>query len=253
MPRALTACIALSLLLTINFQASADNPLLEIARDQKVIWQAPFHVKEHWNWIVPLAATTGFLISRDDPWFKEYKPSRHTVQVSKNISALGSTPVTYAAAGTMYLLGKASGSSQFSRIGVLGLEALVNSTIVSYGLKLATQRERPHTGDLDGSFFEGGSSFPSGHAMSAWSLASAVANSGHQPLFLQIAAYGLATAVSVSRVTGEKHYPSDVLMGSAMGFLIGRYVAGKGLISDRVSLLPAMSRHSAGFNVVYQW
>jgi hypothetical protein len=41
---------------------------------------------------------------------------------------------------------------------------------------------------------------------------------------VQIAAYGIASAVSVARFTGQKHYLSDVLVGSAMGFGIGRYV-----------------------------
>ena len=35
-------------------------------------------------------------------------------------------------------------------------------------------------------------------------------------------AYGLAGAVSVSRVTGNQHFPSDVLVGGAMGWLIAR-------------------------------
>lgn len=34
----------------------------------------------------------------------------------------------------------------------------------------------------------------------------------------------MAAAVSVSRFTGRNHYPSDVLVGSALGYLIGHYV-----------------------------
>ena len=36
--------------------------------------------------------------------------------------------------------------------------------------------------------------------------------------------YGLATTVSVSRVLAEQHFPSDVLIGSATGWLVGHYV-----------------------------
>jgi membrane-associated phospholipid phosphatase len=43
---------------------------------------------------------------------------------------------------------------------------------------------------------------------------------------VQIAAYGLATAVSIARFTGHKHYLSDVLAGSALGWGVGRYVYG---------------------------
>src|SRR5262249_40005191 len=33
-----------------------------------------------------------------------------------------------------------------------------------------------------------------------------------------------ATAVSISRVTGRQHFPSDVVVGGALGWLIGRQV-----------------------------
>jgi membrane-associated phospholipid phosphatase len=36
--------------------------------------------------------------------------------------------------------------------------------------------------------------------------------------------YSLATAVSISRFTARKHFLSDVLVGSALGYGIGRYV-----------------------------
>jgi len=39
-----------------------------------------------------------------------------------------------------------------------------------------------------------------------------------------IAAYGGATAVSLARFAGENHFLSDVLIGSAIEYGIGRYV-----------------------------
>jgi membrane-associated phospholipid phosphatase len=36
--------------------------------------------------------------------------------------------------------------------------------------------------------------------------------------------YGGATTVSVSRVLAREHFPSDVLVGSTFGWLIGGYV-----------------------------
>jgi membrane-associated phospholipid phosphatase len=40
----------------------------------------------------------------------------------------------------------------------------------------------------------------------------------------KITAYGLATGVSLTRVLARQHFPSDVLVGSAVGWLVGRYV-----------------------------
>jgi membrane-associated phospholipid phosphatase len=47
---------------------------------------------------------------------------------------------------------------------------------------------------------------------------------GHHRPLVQIGAYGLASAVSLSRFTGRNHFLSDVVIGSAMGYGIGRYV-----------------------------
>ena len=90
--------------------------------------------------------------------------------------------------------------------------------------KHVTQRSRPLSGKSRSDFWAGGSSFPSGHSIEAWSLATVIANEYHDRPLVQFASYGIAGAVSVARFTGEKHYLSDVLVGSAMGYGIGRYV-----------------------------
>ena len=56
--------------------------------------------------------------------------------------------------------------------------------------------------------------------MVAWSAASVLAHEYPGPL-TQILSYGIATGVSAARVSGRNHFPSDVVVGSAMGWLIG--------------------------------
>jgi membrane-associated phospholipid phosphatase len=60
--------------------------------------------------------------------------------------------------------------------------------------------------------------------MAAWSLATVVAEEYRDRPVVRFGAYGLATAVSLSRYTGHNHFLSDVLIGSAAGYGIGRYV-----------------------------
>ncbi len=57
----------------------------------------------------------------------------------------------------------------------------------------------------------------------AWSAATVLAHEYPGPL-TKFLAYGLATGISVARVTGRQHFPSDVLVGSGLGYLIGRQV-----------------------------
>jgi membrane-associated phospholipid phosphatase len=42
--------------------------------------------------------------------------------------------------------------------------------------------------------------------------------------WMQAGVYTLATGVSVTRVLGQQHFPSDVLVGSAFGWMVGHYV-----------------------------
>jgi len=96
---------------------------------------------------------------------------------------------------------------------------------VDEAFKFAFARERPTTVGGQGRFFQtiSNPSFPSTHSTLGWALASVIA---HQyPGWLsQTLAYSGATAISVSRVAGRQHFPSDVVAGAAVGWLIGRQV-----------------------------
>ncbi len=43
-------------------------------------------------------------------------------------------------------------------------------------------------------------------------------------LWMKAGVYTLASGVSLTRVMGQEHFPTDVLVGSAAGWLIGHYV-----------------------------
>ncbi len=103
-------------------------------------------------------------------------------------------------------------------------EALIDSLIVSGGLKTITQRTRAMAGRERSEFFDGGYSFPSGHSVQAWSAAAVIASEYHDKPWIKVAAYGVAGAVSVARFTEHKHYISDVVVGSVAGYAIGKYV-----------------------------
>jgi membrane-associated phospholipid phosphatase len=91
-------------------------------------------------------------------------------------------------------------------------------------LKPIAGRNRPNAKDDQGSFFDGGASFPSGHAIETWSLASVISYEyGHTKL-VPIIACALAGVVTVSRFSAQQHYASDLVAGAGMGWFIGRYV-----------------------------
>src|SRR5262249_23556228 len=121
---------------------------------------------------------------------------------SRIISYAGSIYGLAAVTGTFYLVGRAKHNDRARETGVLAAEAMLDSVIVEGVLKGVTQRARPADGIERSEFFDGGSSFPSGHATQAWAVATVVANEYHDRLAVQLGAYGIASAVSVARFTG---------------------------------------------------
>ena len=233
----MTVLIALFVTIVAHAQTASPSPtpdaspspehefLKYILRDQKAIWTAPFHLKhDDMSWLAPIGIGTAALIVTDQQTGDELAESHRQLNTSRVISYGGSVYGVAATAGAFYFIGRAAHNERARETGILGAEALVDSAILVTAIKEITQRTRPSGGVSRSDFFDGGSSFPSGHSIEAWSLATVIANEYHSHRAMQIAAYGIASAVSISRFTGEKHYLSDVLVGGAMGFGIGRYV-----------------------------
>jgi membrane-associated phospholipid phosphatase len=173
---------------------------------------------------VPGVLGTAALIATDRRTGDKIAESNGLLNASRVISYAGSGYGAGAVAATFYLVGRTTHNYRARETGVLAAEALVDSAIVVTALKEITQRRRPTSAKGRSDFFGGGTSFPSGHTIEAWSLATIVANEYHSHAAVQIAAYGIASAVSVARFTGRNHYLSDILVGGALGYGIGKYV-----------------------------
>jgi len=188
--------------------------------DQEAIWTSParLHLTDA-DWFVPLGLATAGTLATDTEFSKHLSNSPSRTKRSSDFSNYGLGAMG-GLAGGLYLWGQRSHDEHKSETGFLAGEAAVNSLAVVYALKYSFQRERPLQNDFRGSFWKGGDSFPSEHAAAAWSIASVIAHEYPSPL-TQVLAYGMASAVSVSRLTAKQHFPSDVLIGSAIGWLSG--------------------------------
>src|ERR1700687_946311 len=197
--------------------------LKNLVSDQKAIWTSPARLR--WAdaaWLFPLAAATGGFLATDrsvpPPLSSEPKKlTRYSSFSNYGVYSL------VGAGGRLYLWSKFSHDDHQRETGLLAGEAAINSFAVDTTFKYAFGRQRPNQGDGLGKFFEHGVSFPSDHSAVAWSIASVIAHEYPGPL-TQVAVYGLATAVSASRVLGKQHFSSDVVVGAAIGWLIGREI-----------------------------
>lgn len=188
--------------------------------DQKTIWTSPAHLRwDDGSWLFPLAAITGGFFATD----RAVPPalSKDQNKLNRNVSISNySLYSMIAAGGGIYILGKFTHDDHKRETGVLAGEAAIDALAVDTTLKYAFGRARPYQDQGLGNFFQEGTSFPSDHSAVAWSIASVVAHEYPGPL-TQIGVYSLATLVSVARVGGKQHFPSDVLVGGAIGWLIG--------------------------------
>lgn len=192
---------------------------IDVLHDQKRFWTAPLRFRRRdAGWVLPLVGVTAGLIVADKDIVQHVDPAHaHTSQRISDAAVMAGL----GAAGAFYVMGRVHKNPHAIETGVLSYQASVNSLIVNTAIHGISRRTRPDSGPDSGDFFAGGSSFPSNHAGVAWSIASVVAHE-YPGWGTKLFAYGTATAVSLARVTGQKHFPSDVFVGSTLGWLIGR-------------------------------
>ena len=191
-------------------------------RDQADIYTAPFH-RSAIKWDIGLPAATLVLIAIDK--HASGTLGKGGMNVSSDISNVGLF-TTVGAVGGLLLEGVKTGNPHAEEAGVLGAESMANSGLLYIVLQLITERERPLQGAGKGHFFQTSgldNSFPSGHTIITWSAASTIAHEYPKP-WVEWLAYGTATAVSVTRFSSLQHFPSDVVVGSTLGYLIGRHI-----------------------------
>ena len=127
--------------------------------------------------------------------------------------------------GSAAVLAVAGGPSG-RRAAFRGLAAIaVASGTVNMGVKVLSRRARPDRADVPEARqirMPISTSFPSGHAASAFAFATAA---GHGVVAFDLPLRVLATAVAYSRVHTGVHYPGDVLVGSLIGGAAGNAVA----------------------------
>jgi membrane-associated phospholipid phosphatase len=204
-----------------------------VLQDQKAIWTSPFHTagKDAKWWGIFGGATVALIAS--DRWTSKQLPNTSDqVRFSNATSRLGAAYTLIPLSAGFYLIGTGIRNQRFRETGMLGFETLIDTTIVETVIKAATRRARPLEGDGKGHFWDSSgvawnASFPSGHAISTWALASVIAHQYPHPRIIPILAYGLAFTVVGARVGARKHFPGDVVAGAAMGWFIGDYIYGK--------------------------
>ncbi len=156
--------------------------------------------------------------------------SRGVRSASHRLTRLSDGPVVAAFLGITYLSARRAHDDRLAEASSLAAESLLDAGIWITVLKSATARLRPHERD-GGRFLQYGSpqngSFPSGHAMSAFSVASVFAECYRDKKWVPWLSYGIATLIGGARLAVGRHFASDVVVGAVLGTSIGRGVVAR--------------------------
>jgi membrane-associated phospholipid phosphatase len=155
--------------------------------------------------------------------------------------------------GSGYLLK----NEKMQETGFLALESFLVANSISVPLKFAIGRARPKR-DRGAysyqpfSFKMSDTAIPSGHAVSAFSMAAVFAGE-YDSLWVGVLAYSLAGLVGWERLYDDRHWASDVFAGAVLGTVVGRSVVYlHKTTDDAVSLVPLVEPSTQSYGLLVQ-
>ena len=190
--------------------------------DQKQLYRAPFKPSNlKWNAVV-LGGTALLLVT--DRHIENNLPGGH-YQLYSNASNIAIGGLSAALVG-VWMYGVKTEHHHARETGELELTALIDTFLIYTPMQLIAGRQRPGEGNGHGDFFKHhalNTSFPGGHAMFTWTMATVLSHEYSQK-WVQAAAYGSAFTVTVTRFLARDHWASDMWVGTALGIGIGAHV-----------------------------
>jgi hypothetical protein len=231
-----------------------------VAKEQQAIFTAPLRVqKRDFLWLAPLAVTAGTTLAFDRETVEQVSTDPSRVNNFRSASNWTGIYVPVAFAGTALLAGTMRHDDHLRETGLLAMRAMADTQLLTAFLKFGTARARPQAngaGSEDGTFWPDGKhastadSFPSGHTANAFAVAHVIANE-YPGWKVKLVVYGLAAATGFERVAGREHFPTDVLVGGAIGYLVGGYVFDhhSSRSKTHVSVAPMLGHGGAGVSV----
>ncbi len=148
---------------------------------------------------------------------------------------------------------------------LLASQAFITTAVIQTGLKNLTSRERPlyidpesgkRRGRFHGPFYGSSNDFrslPSGHATAAFAAATVYAMEYKKSVWIPIISYTSASLISLSRLTENKHWATDVLLGAAIGYLGGRQVVNNFHRYAKIRNASLKKKSTIKFNLQYNY
>ncbi len=224
--------------------------------------QSPFHFDSH-DFLMTgiITGVTALSFTLDNSIRKDVK-TLHSSSMDNITSVgekIGEGQYGIALSGVLYLSGQIAQNNELRKTGVMLAEALFLDGITTVLLKVVIGRSRPYTneGNYDIDFFritDDDNSLPSGHASVAFTIAT-VLSQRIDNTFASIALYSFAGLTAFQRIYSDRHWFSDVVLGAAIGTVVGLKVVKLNseyedqTSSVKMNVYPVFSRGSFGAGV----
>ncbi|HWC73144.1 MAG TPA: phosphatase PAP2 family protein [Gemmatimonadales bacterium] len=189
----------------------------------------PPHVVQWWE-VASVVGTVGLASLADrsvNIWTQDHRSSS-----SDNLASIfrtgGQPAVVFGIGGVITLTGAVSGHDRLRRSGERVLASAIVAGVATAAIKLSVGRLRPDTTDDPYIFkpFSGNDAFPSGHATLAFALATSLSHEIHNS-WVSAGMYTFAAGTAWSRLNDQRHWLSDVLMGTAIGVTGAKLIDGE--------------------------
>jgi hypothetical protein len=242
-----------------------------LGSDLKQTFTKPFHMtRKDWGKFGTIVVATGILSFADRPVQRGALKFRngHTgaLKVSKFITNSGGIYEFYTL-GVLGAYGYIFKNEKIKTTTLLATQAYITGAAVESVVKFISGRTRPSYYDptvtakptFKGPFgntshdYNGNtsnSSFPSGHATVAFAAATVFAMEYKATIWVPIVSYTAASLISLSRITENKHWSTDIFVGAVLGYFSGRQVVNN---YHRYAKLqaPQQAKNSVVFNLQY--
>jgi hypothetical protein len=228
-------------------ELNSSSYFILLGSDLKQAFTKPFHMKSRdWKYLGLFTAGAVGVSLADKPVqqfaLRLRKSTPDVGNVGRYVTNFGGLYELYTL-GAFGLYGFVFKNEKMKTTTLLASQAYITGAAVQAVVKSITGRERPYTTNPDsiqaspsfhGPTYKGvkdinnrplHSSFPSGHTTVAFAAATVFAIEYKNRPWIPVFAYSAATLIGLSRITENKHWASDVLVGAALGYLTGRQVS----------------------------
>lgn len=201
-----------------------------------IVEQPKYYDWKDWSAVAGLAAVTTLTFVYDEEIYlnmSSFADNYNLSEFSDYVGIMGDELFILPSIAVMYAVSALNKDCHLRNLSLAALQSFVFAEVASAGIKIMTCRERPQTAEtleIDSNKWGGpfsnfeSSSFVSGHSMRAFALATTISGFYSEQPWVGILSYSLATITSFSRLVAEEHWASDVVVGAALGYFIGRGV-----------------------------